>query len=260
MGVLLAAAGVLFAVLLAGNTLLQTVRRQERIGFINTLLAFLTALLPLAGLIAATVTGRFVRLPYALSLGSAGLLGLVGLVVLAVEARRPNGLKNSRGALTLGVGVLVAVATVTVPLTAEHLLITPTPFTLLGVTSPSPVYTPTPAQTATPTLTWTPTFTRTPRPTATPTRPLFASDTPTPTTPAFGSCAAVVNYNLNLRGGPSTGAAVLASIPFNTPLTILGRSADSVWWYTTYQGQEGWVAGEYLTLEAGCAGLPERPQ
>lgn len=258
-GALLAAAGVLFALLLVGNTALQTIRRRERVGFVHTLLAFLAALLPLAGLIAAALTGRFVRLAYALSLGAAGLLALVGLIVLAVEARRSNGLKNSRGALALGVGLLLAAATVTVPLTAERLLVTPTPFTLLGVTSPSPVYTPTPAQTATPMLTWTPTFTRTPRPTATPTRPLFATDTPTPTQAASSPCTAVVNYNLNLRAGPTTGAPVLASIPFNATLTLLGRSVDSTWWYAVYQGREGWVAGEFLTLDAGCAALPERP-
>lgn len=253
----MAAAGGLFGLLFAGNALLQTARRRAKIGFVHTLLAFLTALLSVAGLAAGQMNAaETLRLPMAL----AGLLALAGLVTLALETRRPEKLKGSRGVLSLGVAGLLAVASLTVAPLADALLVMPTPFALptLAPTATQPLFatrTPTP----TPTLTATPTVTRTPRPTLTPTRPVFGTETPTPTpTVLVETCEAVVNYNLNLRAAPDTGALVQRSIPFNARLTLTGRSADSVWWYTTFDGLEGWVSGEFLTLDAACVNLPVR--
>ncbi len=105
-----------------------------------------------------------------------------------------------------------------------------------------------------------PRLTDTPRPSATPTaeRTRFATRTPTPTPTAVTPCLASVEYNLRLRAQPSTEAETLLVIPYATMITLSARSADSVWWLTEYDGQTGWVAGEFLMLSAGCAALPAR--
>ncbi|MFQ3568470.1 MAG: SH3 domain-containing protein [Aggregatilineales bacterium] len=113
-----------------------------------------------------------------------------------------------------------------------------------------------------PTATNTPTLrpTNTPRPSVTPTaeRTRFATRTPTPTPTTVTPCLASVEYNLRLRAQPNFEAETLLVIPYTTMITLSARSADSAWWLTEYDGQTGWVAGEFLTLSAGCAALPAR--
>lgn len=106
----------------------------------------------------------------------------------------------------------------------------------------------------------TPRPTDTPRPSATPTvtRTRFATRTPTPTPTPVTPCLASVEYNLRLRAQPSTESETLLVIPYATTITLSARSLDSAWWLTEYDGQTGWVAGEFLMLSAGCAALPER--
>lgn len=111
-----------------------------------------------------------------------------------------------------------------------------------------------PTATATPTAT----LTRTPRPspTATATRQRFATRTPTLTPTLPNPCLALVDYNLNLRAAPTSDAEVLVVIPFNTTITLFARSEDSAWWLASYDGQAGWVRGEYMRLSDSCAELP----
>lgn len=252
---LLLAAGGIFGLLFALNTLLQTIRRTPTIRFWHMLVAFLAALLPLAALVVSIINAEDTPLAARVTLLLAALLGAVGLLTALLELRRPERLKGSRGVLSLGVAALLGLATLTVPASAESLLMTPTPFRLPTVT-PTPPVTATTTPSAAPTAT--PTATRRPRPTATPTRPAFATRTPSPTPTQPTPCTAIVNYNLNLRAAPSREAPILLTIPYNTAAAILGRNADSSWWFAVYEGKQGWLDGEFLTLDSGCAALPAR--
>jgi hypothetical protein len=94
--------------------------------------------------------------------------------------------------------------------------------------------------------------------TATATRYQFVTRTPLPTSTLPSPCLALANFNLNLRAQPEADAEVLATIPFNNTITLFGRSADSIWWYGEYEGNAGWVKGEFLALSTSCNVLPER--
>ena len=164
-----------------------------------------------------------------------------------------------------GSAFVLLIATVTVPLTAENLLApalaTATPIRLTSVANvQSSGGTLSPTLTPTPFPTFTPTLTRTPRPqaTATATRFAFATRTPEPTATAPTPCVALALYNVNVREKPDTGATLVATLPFDSSLLLVGRNADSTWWYGSADGKEGWVKGEYLRVSADCARLPER--
>lgn len=134
----------------------------------------------------------------------------------------------------------------------------------------------------------TPTAVRTLPPTITPRPPLDSTPTPVPTnapatmdgtsagsvesTPGTAStlpptagvpaaqaaCSATTAFNLRLRSAPTADSDTLATIPFSTPILLTARTSDSAWWATEYQGQAGWVDGEFLLLGAACAALPIR--
>jgi hypothetical protein len=116
--------------------------------------------------------------------------------------------------------------------------------------------TPSPTFTATPTAT----ASRTPRPTASPsaTRQRYLTRTPTLTPTLPNPCLAVMNYNVNLRTAPNLDAELVTTIPFETAVTVFGRSEDSQWWFVNYNGQAGWVKGEFIILSASCQDLPVR--
>lgn len=119
---------------------------------------------------------------------------------------------------------------------------------------------PTATATTLPILTATPlpTDTNTPLPTPTPsvTRFRFSTRTPTPTLTPVTPCLASVEYNLRLRALPSQDSETLLVIPYTTTIELYGQSTDSIWWLTTYEGQNGWVDGTYLLLSAACSALP----
>ncbi len=123
----------------------------------------------------------------------------------------------------------------------------------------------TPTWTATdtrePTPSRTPSLTRTPRPTETPypTIQRFATRTPTATATLVTPCLAQVDYNLRVRSSPEQINApdnTLITIPFGTVIDLYGRSEDGLWWFTIYEGVEGWVVGEFMTIGAACDRLP----
>ncbi len=96
----------------------------------------------------------------------------------------------------------------------------------------TPTHTPSSTGTYTPTPTETPTSTRTPIPTVT------ASPTPTVISPEV-----VASVTVNVRAGPSTDYAVIASLPPDFPLPIVGRNEDGSWWKIEGpDGNNGWVA------------------
>lgn len=126
--------------------------------------------------------------------------------------------------------------------------------------TPRPTFTPTPPATATPLPTNTPLPTSTPTFTPLPTNTATVTATPLPTdtpTPAFTDTPspmpvplAVTNAdNVNFRAGPSTSYGSLGKLPEGTRLEVRGRLADSSWMRVCcWQGQEGWVAAQFLQL------------
>ncbi|HEX2619300.1 MAG TPA: SH3 domain-containing protein, partial [Phototrophicaceae bacterium] len=131
----------------------------------------------------------------------------------------------------------------------------------LTTTSPAVTSTSTLLPTVTPPPTSQPSATRTPRPTATATRTRVHYMTPTPTlTETLPSpCVAVANFNVNLREKPSLDANLVVTIPYETVVNVFGRNEDSTWWFAEYEGQAGWIKGEFITLTSSCSKLPVRP-
>jgi hypothetical protein len=136
---------------------------------------------------------------------------------------------------------------------AQIILASPTP-------SPSATATFTATVTASSTLTRTPTQTRTPRPTETPTatRQRFVTSTPTFTPTLPEPCLASAVYNLNMRAEPATTSDLILTIPFDTVLSLYGSNEDQTWWFTLYEGQQGWVSDEFVNTSPACAALPVR--
>jgi hypothetical protein len=126
--------------------------------------------------------------------------------------------------------------------------------------APTATITPSPTLTATSLPSATPAPSNTPVPTLTPTqeRTRFTTRTPEPTATQVTPCLASVNFNLRLRAAPSGDADTLLVIPFATTIELYARNSDGLWWQAIYEGQTGWVDGQYLTLSAACERLPIR--
>jgi hypothetical protein len=274
-GLLLLVTGGVFGVLFFLNGMIQTARRRTKIGFTHLLLAFLTALLPLAGLIANELAQDARDVIQTGTLAMAGLTMGAAVVILLIEVRRPDRLKGSRGVLALGVGILIGVTAFSVPRISQRVLMpalaTSTPIQVAaassGTTTPgaSTTGTRTPltvtsTMTATPTAnaTATPTLRPTHSPTPTPTRFRFVTRTPEPTPTLPTPCLALTDYNVNLRAEPDMEGEILAVVSYNTTVALFGRSANSTWWFGEHDGQAGWLLGEFLSLSASCAELPVR--
>lgn len=121
MGLLLLAVGGGFALLYLLHALYRTLRRSERITFLDTFLAFGTALVALAGLILDNLGGALLDAAETGGLLLAGALSLASLLLLLAEAFRPQRLRQSRGVLGLGVGLLVGLAALAVPYAALYI-------------------------------------------------------------------------------------------------------------------------------------------
>ncbi len=76
--------------------------------------------------------------------------------------------------------------------------------------------------------------------------------------PVINTCLVTVNYNLNLRAGPSTEDEWLLTIPYTSVIQTTGQNSEG-WWLVRYEGQSGWVSGEYLTPSPSCSTLPMLP-
>ncbi|MFN8377996.1 MAG: SH3 domain-containing protein [Anaerolineae bacterium] len=72
------------------------------------------------------------------------------------------------------------------------------------------------------------------------------------------TCFAVTNYNLRLRSAPEADAETLLTIPYSEAITLTAQTSAGDWFATSYDGQEGWVAGQYLTLGPNCDRLEAR--
>jgi hypothetical protein len=261
---LLIVSGGVFALLYGLNALLQALRRPPKLGRFALYLAALALALPIVALLrlASAPQPEPLALP-ALLVIAAGL-GILSLVALIGEVIRPERLNGSRGVLGLGVALLLALSTVTIPVTRQAILAqlppTPTlPVLSLAQLQGGPTNTLTPSRTPFPT--YTPSLTRTPRPvtaTVTATPLLFPSRTPAPTDTLPAPCIATTQYNVNLRAEPDTESALVATLPFGLSVMLYGRTTDSGWWYTEVEGQRGWLKGEFVVVSPACANLPVR--
>ena len=85
---------------------------------------------------------------------------------------------------------------------------------------------------------------------------------PGPATPgaANSEVEATVLSNVNLRGGPGTNYAVVASVPANSTVTIIGRNEDSTWLRVKSDAAEQvWVTADAALIkidETLLASLP----
>jgi len=82
-----------------------------------------------------------------------------------------------------------------------------------------------------------------------------AAGTPTPgSTAIYGQVQAA---SLNLRQGPGTAYAPIGAVGEESQLVILGRNADGSWLHVrTADGQEGWVAAQFVGLAVDIDRLP----
>lgn len=97
--------------------------------------------------------------------------------------------------------------------------------------------------------------------TATPAPTLAPTDTPEPTStpqPTLTPTPEVVKVspekNANCRSGPTTDFPVQVSIPAGSQATVLGRNADSSWYYVQNPQSPGsgcWVKASLVTLFTG---------
>lgn len=130
-----------------------------------------------------------------------------------------------------------------------------------------PTPTPTNTRTATPTPTHTPTLT--PTTTATPTT---TTSTLTPTLGATllvanddqpdGSIPAtiIVSGTLRVRAAPSVDAEIVGRLREGITVTLLARTADSLWWQIPYPNgkQRGWIASDFTDPLGDTDTLPIR--
>jgi uncharacterized protein YgiM (DUF1202 family) len=71
--------------------------------------------------------------------------------------------------------------------------------------------------------------------------------------------APTVSTNVNIRSGPSMEHPIIDSVPPNTPITVLGQDANTLWLSVRLaDGSEGWVARD-LTTYIGTAPQMETP-
>lgn len=67
----------------------------------------------------------------------------------------------------------------------------------------------------------------------------------------LGTVVVITNGNTNLRAAPSTDADVLVIVPFNTELTVTGRTVNNNWVRVTYNDQTGWMSAGTLFFSQG---------
>ncbi|MBC8170685.1 MAG: hypothetical protein H7X77_03400, partial [Anaerolineae bacterium] len=117
--------GGLFAVVYSLLALFRTLRRRTELDFTDMLLAFMTALVLLAGLVINSIDGiADSRVEIAVLVMAAALM-VFGLMLVIIELFRPQRLKQSRGVLTIGVALLLAFSGIFVPFAGAYFSLPP---------------------------------------------------------------------------------------------------------------------------------------
>ncbi len=81
-----------------------------------------------------------------------------------------------------------------------------------------------------------------------------ASDAPDASAVLIGTVN--TSGNLNLRDAPSASATLVASLPAQSQLIVLGRTAQSDWLRVRAPGGDGWVDARFVDLLGAVEGLP----
>ncbi len=66
-----------------------------------------------------------------------------------------------------------------------------------------------------------------------------------------GAVVVIARVDANLRSIPAQTGDVLAVIPFNTQLTVTGRTGNNNWVQVTFNNQTGWVSSSTLIFTQG---------
>lgn len=69
--------------------------------------------------------------------------------------------------------------------------------------------------------------------------------------PSADENTGITNSDVRMRSNP--GGSNVGTVPNNTQVTIIGKSGN--WYQVRYNGKEGYIYGQYLTLSDGSNGL-----
>lgn len=91
-----------------------------------------------------------------------------------------------------------------------------------------------------------------------------ATEAPTPEPTAPPAAEAVINSNMNVRGGPGTDYGIVGGANQGERYPITGRNSDGSWWQISYNGQSAWVFNDLVTATnaetvAVAADIPAPP-
>lgn len=121
-GIPLIAAGMLFALLFILITVIRAAQGREKVGFFETLLAFLVLMLPMLALMNNSET----LLVNAASIGIAAVVIIISFMTLLIEQRHSGRKFNQRrGVLGIGTGVLLVVSIFIIPLVSRMMVFSP---------------------------------------------------------------------------------------------------------------------------------------
>ncbi|HOA24092.1 MAG TPA: CAP domain-containing protein [Aggregatilineales bacterium] len=74
--------------------------------------------------------------------------------------------------------------------------------------------------------------------------------------PLQAGVSARTHVNLRLRSGPGTSYPVVGTVPRGVTVPVVGRNAAGNWLQVQYNGQSGWIAAWYATVNGALASVP----
>ena len=263
-------AGLVFLAIFTLVSLIQAARKDPKAGCLSTVSAVIGFSLLIASIILSSLSDEAEGLTLPVLLGSLGVLAALSLVIYFLE-RRSDEFRQlySRGLMGLGASILLLVSTFFIPVIPQQIFPIPTATPIAQAirtgantqadasganivpTDVSAEETPTERVTVVPTQTYTPMAS----PSPTRTRRAYIPPTATATLEAevvAEECDGRVTVNLNVRAEPDTDAEIVAIVPEGRTVRILGRSEDERWWLTEFEGEDGWLFGDLLELDAIC--------
>jgi uncharacterized protein YraI len=73
--------------------------------------------------------------------------------------------------------------------------------------------------------------------------------------PIEGVCAASSPRNVNIRSGPGLGFSVIALLPANQPIQVIGQNEGGTWYAVQNSFLQGWISAGVVGLAGPCDGL-----
>ena len=97
------------------------------------------------------------------------------------------------------------------------------------------------------------------KPPATPTAVVTATAAPSPTsvpaTPTPAAPKLTATQNINVRGGPGTNYAKIGELTAGQSFDIVGKNNAGDWYQFSFNGQQGWVRQDFVTLNGDAGGV-----